>query len=52
MLQRHINYNFLQSYSYNLTYGQVFPSDSIKFIRYIDDTEEKVSIPLTRYVLP
>ncbi len=33
---------------YNLTYGQVFPSDSIKFIRYIDDTEEKVSIPLTR----
>jgi len=31
-----------------LTFGQVFPSDSIKFIRYIDDSEKSVSIPMTR----
>jgi len=33
--------------SFNYLQAQIYPSDSIKFVRYIEDTDNKVNIPLT-----
>lgn len=47
MIQR-LLMTIFTSLLFGLTYGQIFPSDSIKFIRYIDDSEKNVCIPMTR----